>query len=147
MKKEEILNDLLQINNDRVAGYEKAASQTSDEKLSNIFHNMSEQSREIASELTQIIKSEGHEPAEGTSASGKLYRAWMDVKNAFTGEDPKKLLASCEYGEDKALEAYENALADKGLSSNLKSVVEHQKETLKESHDKIRQLRDIQPPV
>ncbi|HMU46327.1 MAG TPA: PA2169 family four-helix-bundle protein [Chitinophagaceae bacterium] len=145
MKKEEILNDLLQINNDRIAGYEKAATQTSDKKLTSVFTDMSKQSREIATELTQVIKAEGNEPAEGTSASGKIYRAWMDVRNAFNGENPKKLLAACEYGEDKAQEAYKTALGDDSLSGTLKSLVKNQKDTLKESHDKIKHLRDTQP--
>ena len=145
MKKEEILNDLLLLNNDRRAGYEKAATLTSDQKLTGVFRDMSNQSREIAQELTRVIRSEGLEPEEGTTVKGKIYRTWMDVKNTFTGENPKELLSSCEHGEDEALKAYKTALADTSLPGNLRPVVEHQREVLKDSHDVIKQLRDAQP--
>ena len=54
----------------------------------------------------------GGEAAEGTKTSGKFFRAWMDVKAVLTSKDRKAILNSCEYGEDKELEAYDEALED-----------------------------------
>jgi uncharacterized protein (TIGR02284 family) len=47
---------------------------------------------------------------EGTKVSGKFFRLWMDVKAALTGHNRKAILKSCEYGEDRAKEAYDKVL-------------------------------------
>jgi len=46
----DVLNDLIQINNDRVAGYEKAANETEfvDADLRSIFNSMASESRTYA---------------------------------------------------------------------------------------------------
>lgn len=91
MKNVETLNDLVKINNDRVAGYDKAAMQTADEDLRVLFTELSAQSRLYSNELTKFLRIEGDEPTEGTTFSGKIYRAWMDVKASFGGDDRKGL--------------------------------------------------------
>ena len=145
MKHAEVLNDLIRINNDRVDGYNKAALQTADEDLRSLFTSLATQSSQFAAELKKHVRSEGEDPAEGTTVSGKIYRTWMDVKAKFGGDDRKGLLASCEFGEDAAQKAYKMALEDKDLPSDLRSLVEDQKSTLKQAHDKIRDMRDAQP--
>lgn len=144
MNNSETLNDLIQINNDRVAGYEKASLQTTDEDLRTLFTSMASQSKQFVSELRQFVRAEGEQPAEGTTASGKIYRTWMDVKATFSGSNRKSVLASCEFGEDAAQKAYKEALND-DVSADIKSVIEKQKVELRQAHDKIRNLRDAQP--
>jgi uncharacterized protein (TIGR02284 family) len=144
MNNAETLNDLIQINNDRVAGYEKAAMQTADEDLRTLFTSMASQSTQFASELKQFVRAEGEKPADGTTASGKIYRTWMDVKATFTGSNRKSLLASCEFGEDAAQKAYKEALTDE-VSADVRSLIEKQKAELRQAHDKIKNMRDAQP--
>ena len=97
-----VLNDLIRINNDRIEGYHRANNEARDidADLRAIFTRMADESRQYASELTQEVVKLGGEPATGTTASGKIYRAWMDVKATFTGHDRESVLASCEFGED-----------------------------------------------
>jgi uncharacterized protein (TIGR02284 family) len=142
MKNAEVLNDLVEINNDRIAGYEKAASKAKDPDLNSLFTDMAHQSKEFVSELRSLVSSEGEEPAKGTTVRGKIYRAWMDVKQTFTGDDRKSLLSSCEFGEDAAQRAYENALKESELSPSVREVLEKEKSSLRASHDRIRDMRD-----
>jgi uncharacterized protein (TIGR02284 family) len=143
----EVLNDLIRINNDRVEGYEKAVSET-DEKnvdLRNIFHRMADESRNYARELTDKVRRLGGEPAGGTTASGKIYRTWMDVKTAFSRSERKSVLEECEYGEDAAQKAYEKALdADNDLPADVLTLVQEEKSSLRASHDTIRSYRDME---
>jgi uncharacterized protein (TIGR02284 family) len=144
----EVLNDLIQINNDRIEGYERAAKETAaeDADLRSLFLSMASESRRYVNELSQHVAQAGENPAEGTTASGKLYRAWMDVKATFTGKDRKAILASCEYGEDAAQKAYEGALAtDAELPTEIRQLITDQKSSLRKSHDKVKRLRDTQP--
>jgi len=142
----EVLNDLIQINNDRIEGYKRAIKEAddSDVDLKAIFHRMEDESRQYLAELTREVVKAGGEPASGTTVSGKIYRAWMDVKATFTGSDRETLLSNCEYGEDAAQKAYQQALnTDETLSIDIRQLIANQKASLKISHDTIKKFRDM----
>jgi uncharacterized protein (TIGR02284 family) len=70
----------------------------------------------------------------------------MDVKATFTGKDRKAILASCEFGEDAAQKAYDEALSSEAeLPAEVRQLIMDQKLSLKKSHDYIKALRDKQP--
>jgi uncharacterized protein (TIGR02284 family) len=147
-KTAEVLNDLVEINNDRIRGYERAANETSakDADLRSLFDDMAAQSHRFVSELSRYVQAGGEEPADGTTIRGKIYRAWMDVKATFTGKDRKAILASCEFGEDAAQRAYRDALESEAeFSADIRQLIMEQKNVLKNSHDRIKALRDTQP--
>ncbi|HET9429753.1 MAG TPA: PA2169 family four-helix-bundle protein [Chitinophagaceae bacterium] len=147
-KTSEILNDLIQINNDRIRGYEKASKETEskDSDLRALFDDMASESRRYSNELSQFVQRTGDEPAEGTTMRGKIYRTWMDVKATFSGRDRKAILASCEFGEDAAQRAYEAALSSNAeIPADVRQVIVDQKASLEKSHDRIKAMRDSQP--
>lgn len=147
-KTAEILNDLIEINNDRVRGYERASKETEskDVDLRALFDDMAARSRRYANELSQHVHQSGEKVAEGTTVRGKIYRAWMDVKATFTGNDRKAILDSCEFGEDAAQRAYDTALSsDAEIPSELRQLIMEQKTTLRKDHDRIKAMRDAQP--
>lgn len=142
----EVLNDLIQINNDRIEGYKKASKESNgnDMDLNAIFNKMADESRQYVAELTREIVKLGGEPASGTTASGKIYRTWMDIKSTFTGSDRYTILSSCENGEDAAQKAYKDALdSDEILSGDIRQLIENQKASLRISHDTIKKYRDM----
>jgi len=145
-KTAEILNDLIEINHDRVNGYTKAANETAaeDADLRSLFMNMADDSRIYAEELKKHVQQTGEEPAEGTTARGKIYRVWMDIKAAISGKSRKAILDSCEFGEDAAQRAYDAALDQEDLSFVIRELVTEQQSLLKKSHDKITRMRDTQ---
>ena len=140
----EVLNDLIEINNDRVQGYEKATQETKnlDVDLQAIFHSLANDSRKYGAELTQEVNKLGGEAARDTTTSGKIYRAWMDVKALFSGKGRHAILEACETGEDAAQKAYIAALEEEDLPAFLRGTISTQKELLKNSHDEIKTLRD-----
>lgn len=143
-----VLNDLIRINNDRIDGYEKAIKETkdADDDLRSVFRRMADESRQHKAELSLEVQKVGGEPVEdGTTASGKIYRAWMDVKATFSGKDRHSVLAACEFGEDAAQKAYKEALEDEATNTaDIKQLVMKQKSALKASHDLIKRYRDMQ---
>ncbi len=142
----EVLNDLIQINNDRVAGYERAIEELSpeDSDLKTLFVKMIGESHKHKMALATEVQGLGEEVETGTTNSGKIYRAWMDVKAVFTGHDRKTVLNNCEFGEDAAQKAYKMAIAEEDLSTNIKDLITTQKAELRVSHDEIKALRDSQ---
>jgi uncharacterized protein (TIGR02284 family) len=142
----ETLNDLLQINNDRIVGYERAIEELKpeDSDLKTLFVRMIGESHKLKLALATEVQALGADADTGTTNSGKIYRAWMDVKAVFTGHDRKAVLDNCEAGEDAAQGAYKEALAQEDLSANIRSMVTEQKAQLRLSHDEIKALRDLQ---
>src|SRR5258708_31939503 len=98
----EILNDLIQINNDRIVGYERAIKELKDEDddLKILFENMIDDGRKARLALGEEVQVLGGTMEKDTTVSGKIYRAWFDVKAVFTGYDRSTVLANCHTGED-----------------------------------------------
>ena len=142
MANSEVLNDLIRINNDRVTGYSKAAAQAKDNDLQSLFSQLAQQSRQFATELRSLITDRDKDVTDETTAAGKIYRAWMDVKATFGGDSRKGVLASCEFGEDAAQKAYKEALEEDDLSPDIRATIERQKATLRDAHDRIKMMRD-----
>ncbi|MEO7314162.1 MAG: PA2169 family four-helix-bundle protein [Ginsengibacter sp.] len=138
------LSDLIIINNDRYEGYQKAMEQTKDADLKDLFSKFSVQSKANNAELRAMVPSSEETPdRDETRISGKFYRVWMDVKNALVSNNRKEVLSSCEYGEDIAKKAYENALADRAeLSADVVAQIQKQYDELLDAHNLIKSLRD-----
>ena len=141
----DVINDLIKINNDRVAGFEKAGTdlEGDDNELTAVFNKLAGESQQYVVELTDIAQQYGGEAAEGTSTSGDLHRAWIDIKATFTGSDTLAILNECERGEDAAKSAYRDALdPENELSPELVQVLQFQQQGINEGHDLIKSLRD-----
>ncbi|AWA30342.1 hypothetical protein HYN48_09720 [Flavobacterium magnum] len=139
-----VLNELIEINNDRVEGYETASKETKDSDLQALFATLQSTSQANLTELRQEVTRLGGKPEEGTRVTGKFFRAWMEVKAALTGNDRQSVLNSCEFGEDKALETYEHVLTNHtaDLSADQIAMIRKQQAALQGEHDKVRALRD-----
>jgi uncharacterized protein (TIGR02284 family) len=141
----EVLNDLVKINNDRIAGYERAINESKDldVDLKALFEGMIRESEGYKGELTSKVASLGGDVARDTTISGKLYRAWMDVKATFTGSSRKAILENCEFGEDAWRRAYEGALeSDAEMDTETRQMITSQYNSEKTSHDLIKKYRD-----
>ncbi|MCH5717435.1 ferritin-like domain-containing protein [Niabella hibiscisoli] len=145
-KQVEVLNDLIQINNDRIAGYEKAIEGLDDkenEDLKLLFRHMINNSRDYNEALEKQIGLFNGEPALGTSGAGKLYRAWMELKAFVTGGDRAAVLSSCITGEETAIRAYEEAIADEELVTELQQLLLDQLSAIQQSYREIVALREV----
>jgi uncharacterized protein (TIGR02284 family) len=142
----DVLNDLIEINNDRAAGFEKAANDLDDVNidLKTTFEQLAEQSRTNVTELAAAVGRNNGSPETGTSISGSLHRAWIDVKALFGGSDRKSILEECERGEDAIKNAYQTALRENDLEPEVQQLLYRQQQGINASHDTIKRLRDIQ---
>lgn len=138
------LNNLIEINNDRLQGYETAAKETEEHDLKSLFSRLSKTSTTCITALTAEVERLGGTPTEGTRTSGKFFRLWMDVKAAITGKDRKAILSSCEYGEDAAVDAYANELKNHSayLTTDQLAMLRKQHTLITADHDEIKSLRD-----
>lgn len=145
----EILNDLILINNDRIAGYEKAYDETNEieSDLRALFRSLADDSRGHVANLKAKVIELGDEPATGTMISGKLYRVWMDIRSAFSTDNRMAVLENAEGGEDAAKKAYEEALKSESLPADIRELILNQQSNLLAKHDMIKKERDRQRDV
>ncbi len=85
-----VVEDLVKINNDRIEGYQKAAKQTDEADLKELFDTMIADSRHFTVELNKYLRNMGEDRERDTTLAGKIYRTWMDVKGVFRGRRPPR---------------------------------------------------------
>lgn len=140
-----VLNELIELNNDRIAGFEKVLSDIDDANvdLKELFQEYATQSRRFSQELTAIVAARAGEPETGNSVAGTLHRAWIDVKALFGGRDRESILSEAERGEDAIKKAYQTAIAEGGLAGEALEKVTEQARSINKAHDTVKALRDM----
>lgn len=130
----DVLNDLIQINNDRIAGYENAIEKLNEgnDDLKTMFVDFKQTSLQNIEELSHQIAKNGGEAVTDTTLLGKVYRAWMDVKNVFTGNDRESIISDCKGGEKAAQVAYDKAIADNDeITADAQQLISQQQQRLR----------------
>jgi uncharacterized protein (TIGR02284 family) len=139
-----VLNSLIIINNDRIEGYETAASETTAQDLKDLFAVFQTTSKHCkAALITEVYKLKGL-PDEGTRTTGKFFRVWMEVKAFLTGNDRVSILNSCEFGEEAIQKAYTEVLSEdlENISIEQQTMLNEQCKSLLADLTEIRSLRD-----
>ncbi|MDX5436107.1 MAG: PA2169 family four-helix-bundle protein [Pontibacter sp.] len=137
----DVLQELNQFVNDRIEGYKHAADITKDPTHQSYYKDLINQSQKFSSEINSTISSMGGDAQHSTTAKGKIYRGWMDVKNTFTGRDEESVIKSNLYGEEWAQKAYNDALDHRGeLPQNVVQMVEKQKQASLATCERLRQM-------
>jgi len=141
----EILNDLVKINNDRIAVYENAIKESKDLDidLKATFEGMIRESSQYKEELSALIQKNEGVVEDNTTSTGDIYRAWMDIKATFKESDRHSILCSCEFEEDAVQRAYDAALSSASfIAPDVRQLVSEEQAALKKSHDLIKKQCD-----
>jgi uncharacterized protein (TIGR02284 family) len=134
------LNNLIETCKDGQNGFQTAADGVKNSDLKTLFHAYAQQRAQFAGELQTEVRRLGGDPEKTGSVAASLHRGWIDITSAVTGEDENAVISECERGEDSAVRNYEDALNDRDLPADIRSIVERQFAQVKEAHDRIRSL-------
>ncbi|PWN71944.1 DUF2383 domain-containing protein [Chryseobacterium phosphatilyticum] len=139
-----VLNDLLNITNDRIEGFSKVEEKVWNTRtsLKSDYDQMVSQSQAMKTDLIRLINERGGNPDNTTSTAGALHRAWIDVKNSFSGDNAESTLENVVFGEKAAIKVYEDALDSGNLCSESTQVVSEQLHQLKSSYRKFENLEE-----
>ena len=144
----EVINDLIKINKDREERYVKASRELTpaEHNLRGVFERKAQDSRnnviQLQHKAEEVGAQAGEEAPVNDSFIGALYSAWLNLKEAFTGDDDKAILASVETGEKAAQKCYEDALNEQELPEDISNMIREQKRSIDESEQEIRNLLD-----
>ncbi|MDR3680233.1 MAG: PA2169 family four-helix-bundle protein [Flavipsychrobacter sp.] len=141
----EMLNDLVKINTDRVARYQKALDQANlDSDLACVFKNIVADSIKYKNELKDKMNELGVNPYPILgSISGQIHRAWSDLSVALSTNTRKAIMSSCQYNEDIAQHAYTAALsADFTPFDDIRQLIETQQKAMKTTSERIKKCNE-----
>jgi uncharacterized protein (TIGR02284 family) len=135
------LNELIQVNNDRIMGYEVASRESSDFSLRNVFYDIASDSRKFKAELSKEVALLGGIACEKTSTSGKMNEVWKNVRVALISKQRKAIVDACELEEIAAVEVYTNVIkSDSYVPASIKEVIFEQRQKLQQDFALIRAL-------
>jgi uncharacterized protein (TIGR02284 family) len=137
-----LLNNLIETSKDGQKGFRECANDIENTELKGLFSQRSAECAAAAGELQQLVRSLGGDPETSSSATGTLHRGWVNLKSVLTGHSEKAILNECERGEDVALKHYKEAL-EKDLPSNVRSILEKQRQGVQRNHDQVKALRNM----
>ena len=138
------LNELALFINDRIEGYKTAAHETKDAPNQAYYEGLVQQSEQFVQELNGFAKLAGGDAESSTTLKGKFYRGFMDAKAVVTSHNEKSILDSNIYGEEWAIKAYVEALADESLTGPARQAVERQHQSSQETLRKLQQLKAVE---
>lgn len=141
-----VVNDLIQINRDRIQGYKTAKEDIKDidADLHTLFGQKINQSEDFLRDLEPIVTKHGGEPERDVTTSGSLFRSWMDFKASLTGQDREAVLNSCAFGEKAALEEYEDAMeSGADMPADIRQLIMDQKNKIQSSLNSIQNYAEV----
>lgn len=142
----DMLNDLLIANNERIITYQGAIGQLNDQDctLKALFQSMLEQSSYYKYELKKMIEKNGGLEDDNASLSGKIRHVWKDIKSTILDADRLTALAACLEEENATQRAYNSALSSDVIYFFVdRKVLEDERNALKKSHVIIKKQHDI----
>jgi uncharacterized protein (TIGR02284 family) len=120
-----VLNHLLILCTDAIAGYHRAAEGVDDPNIHRVLEQNASDREEIASVLTYKLVELGYKPAHAGSIVGSVHRAWLLAMVTLDHGDVAGLLKACEMGERETLTQFSAALA-KPLPADVHAVIQSQ---------------------
>lgn len=137
-----VLNDLLNITNDRIEGFSKVEDKVWETRsnLKGDYDEMVNRSQQMKSELISLINAKGGQADNSTSTAGAIHRPWIDVKNSFSSDKAESTFENVVFGDRSAIEAYEDSLESGELCPQSTKVVSDQLHHLRSSYTKFENL-------
>lgn len=142
----EILNSLVEVNNDRIQGYETAIREAKDSQLKVEFSLFIVTSKRCIMELCDEIKRLGGIPIGLNKTSGKFFRLWMDLEKTISENLHRALIDSCVFREDIAIGNYDDWLIDdvrNEVDERHNMMIRTQRTEIYREREKLKALREL----
>jgi uncharacterized protein (TIGR02284 family) len=129
---------LIQVLHDSHQGFQDIGEHLEDPAAKRFFQEEATVRAKFEHELKHVA---GASDDVGGTVAGSAHRAWGDLKANLGGGD-HTLLATAEQGEDAAKKAYEEALKDQDVKSNIREVLVRQQAHVVQAHNTVKAFRD-----
>jgi uncharacterized protein (TIGR02284 family) len=129
------LHMLLRASRDAEQGYLQAADLVAEPALVQLFADKALQRARFAEELKDRIRTlRGDPDKDGGTPMGEAHRAWMSTRAESSTSETHAILAEVERGEDMSVRAYREALAERELDQQTRTLVQQHYEQVQYAH-------------
>lgn len=122
IKEVEILNQLLTLTRDSIAGYREAAAETGDRAMQRCFLRRATDRQNIADRLADAIEALGGEADDGGTRLGAAHRVFLNLRELLSSGDGPAMHEVAR-GESFLRSRYERALRSGALSDRGRDAV------------------------
>lgn len=136
-----VVNHMIEVLNERILGYRKAADNVKDSQAKSVFTEYSMQAENFADELVPFTEKYTKDDL-GTRAHGDAFRFWMDIKSAVTAGGKNAMIEACKTGEDAAIRNYEEALDNKELDAEIRGILSKHLSEIKTAKARIDSMKE-----
>jgi len=136
-----VLNSLIKTTLDSRKGFLDAAEHAENTHFASFFADFAERRSQAAATLQAEVRRLGGNPEDDSSFLAAAHRTFMNLKEMFVSRDDKAIVEEVERGEDYIKDKFETALSDNELSPTARSVVEQAYQSVREGHDRARELK------
>jgi len=137
----ERLKDLVRVNQDSAKGFETTADQVKSEPVARLMRSIAAERRGFAGDLRQHVQYNKDEVTNEGSVRAKVHRWWVNVRGTVQDGDLHAMLSEAEKAEDVIKGLYQDVLKETS-GSPVHSLLQSQYESIRQGHDRIRDLRD-----
>lgn len=148
MENQEIIKairTLIQVNDDRIQGYESAMKESKEADLKSNFFRFIQSSRRSKTQLVRVLIQSGAAPVRESRQNGLFYGMLMNLKAAVRGRDRLSIFRCWEKVEDLVAEMYERILQNEGFDwpPDYAGIIGSQRSVLEADRNKVKVFREI----
>jgi len=126
--------------NDGIKFYEEAAQQVERPDLQSLFGNMANHKKQIAQDLSSVVRSLGDAPATSGTFAGSMRKLYAEMRTNMSSDKNHEYVAQLEEFEDRILHTFEKAAADSNDAS-VRQIVDRHFKAVRDDHDFMRTLK------
>src|SRR5262245_6411387 len=135
----EVLEHLVEICRDGERGFRAAAQYVSTPEVKRLFNQIAEQRHGFARDIEPHVNRLGGSTLASGTGAGVVHRGWMNLKAHVPGHHDQTIIIETERGEHAAIKVYDDALSGV-LPPTVINLLEAQREEMRETHKRIREL-------
>ncbi len=136
-EKIDTLNDLIEITRDSATFYNDAAKAVPNPALKSLFGEMASSKQGLVGAMSREVRTEGAKPATTGTVRGALDKLYGEVRTQF-GDANYGYVSQLEATEDRLMKAFNEVVADEGVSASVKQTVSSYLPTIRSHHDMMR---------
>ncbi|MEZ5079354.1 MAG: PA2169 family four-helix-bundle protein [Thermoleophilia bacterium] len=139
---ERVAEKLVETLRDGQKGYDEAADRLGGAApdVAQRLRAIGQQREAFADQIVSMGADYGDDVDDHGSIAGAAHRGWVTLKDAFTGVDPKPVLEECVRGDDHAIDAYQDAQREDGVSPGFRTLIQRQLDSVRAQRDDAQQL-------
>lgn len=137
-------NQLIVLNNDRIAAYKTAADEIGELDLSGFFLELAATSIECKHQLIAEVQRLDGTPNEEKTDENTV-RVWLTIQPSLIESDAHAIVSFCEYGENVTLDTYKTILIQEvhEIKSAEQNILNNQYALLKADYEKLKLIHNV----